>query len=351
MEQEQGQNIILSEMPKSRYAYIADGLPFEDIDPECLENKDINGMVQTLWDDISVMESYAIVVNRFSENYRIVSRELENMLRKMGSLLITQAVLQQQGYQIITPEDLSVGSLSFLVNYHFNKAHAAAHGTQMVNPRFYTAMLAQEVRWISLQQRLGATEEKIREIREGKTLIRKQDRKASEPVKKAGSGDSTGDVKASAPAALPVINDLLPDNDQKAGIRKQETSARTDASRGVTEETPSALLPEPAETAEVRNDVPREPEAGEDEEKMMRDILLQAAIFMGDRESYEWIAAADGGGLRSAWEYFMEKETENGCPILNMIRKRDDEPDDPPPDEDLSIPLDEAFVRQPAYCL
>ncbi len=357
MENRTEQNGIMKKMPETRYEYKYDGLPFEEIDPDCAELKDFNRISKDLLNDLDRMESYGYKINRFSDYYRTVSRGLENLVRKLGSVLITAAVLEQQGTQVIIPEELTLGRLYFIANYHFNKSHAAVRGTQMYNPKFYIAMLAQEVRWASLLERLDATEQKIKDIREGKTVITKKDRKPAKPAGKPGADSTPASVSASGPSALPVISEFLPDDGQKQETKPQK-SIISELAEPVSEETEEifrSVMQEMAQadgrTADAEAAGEAETGTGEVSEKMMRDTLMGAAVITGNRELYELAAAAGSEELRSVWDDFIRIEAQYGYPTLTAMRKVEESMYDPPPDEDQPLPLDEALEMEPAYCL
>ena len=205
---------MMTEMPSSRFDYEPDGLPKEGLDPAFCVPADYDRMIGILYEDMMTLADHAVTANRYSERYLSLSRDLETLIRKLGGMLITRAVLERQGETVKCPEGLTIPQLVFTASYNFNKAHAAVQGTQMRNLRFYLAMLQQETRWASLICRLNATEEKIRLIREGKLEVRlvpeeaeaaKQDRGS----RKNGEQDENRTVRAARPAALPLEKEML----------------------------------------------------------------------------------------------------------------------------------------------
>ncbi len=205
---------MMTEMPESRHEYKPDGLPFEGLDPAFCVPVDFDRIVGILWEDLKTLEGFAISANRYSEKYLSYSRELETLMRKVGSLLVTQAVLEQQGHAVSSPKGLTVGELKWTAGYHFNKTHSAVKGTQNANIRFYIAMLQQETRWAGLIGRLNATEEKIRLIREGKLEVRLVPEQAEDDnpkgtSRKTAEREENASVKAALPAALPMDKDVL----------------------------------------------------------------------------------------------------------------------------------------------
>ncbi len=347
MEKQTKINTDTDNMPEIHYYRKTDRLPFEELDPDYYSPKDITQIISTLYKDLVYMEQYAIKINRFSDDYRTVSRGLEGVLRKMGSLLITKAVLEQQGCQVPVPEDLTLGRLYLTANYHFSKTHAAIISIQLQNPKLYLALVAQEIRWATLLERLDATEQKINDIREGKVTVRKKDRKpasAGNPV----ADSSSVSVSTSGPSALPVVNELLPDDGQKQETKPQK-SIISELAEPVSEETEEIFRSVMQEMTEAGTAGKPETDTGEVSEQMMRDTLMGAGVITGNRELYELAAAAGSKELRSVWDDFIRIEAQYGYPTLTAMRKVEESLYDPPPDEEDAIPLDGARIPEPAY--
>ena len=246
---------MMKEMPKNRCHFKPEGLPLETWDPAFCTPVDFEKILNTLWYDLKKLDTHAVVANRYSEKYLSLSRELEALIRKMGSFCLTKAVLEQQGHSISGPKELTIPELESVVGYHFNKAHAAVDGTELRNIRFYLAMLSQETRWGSLLCRLKATEDKIRLIREGKLEVRvlpeteavtpKQNRKHAQE-----KSDEKLSVKASMPASLPLQKDLVR---AEAGA-DVKVAAPAKAEKAAVEETKKAA----AGAVEKKNEVSAE---------------------------------------------------------------------------------------------
>ncbi len=359
MEKQMNQNPNMGYKSEIHYYRKTDRLPFEEMDPDLYTPKDISRIIGTLYKDLCYMEQYAIKINRFSDDYRTVSRGLEGVLRKMGSLLITKAVFEQQGYQIPVPEDLTLSRLYLTANYHFNKAHAAITAIHLQNPKLYLALVAQEIRWATLLERLDATEQKIQDIREGKTVIRKKDKKAAKPADKSGKDISSVSVNASGPSALPIVNELLPDDSRKkeTDTRKSIISVLAEPISEETEEIFRSVMEEMTEPNGGAADTEKKdigtPEtvSGDVSEKMMRDTLMGAAVITGNRELYEMIAAAGSPELRSVWDDFIRFESQNGYPVLTAMQEAAEGRYDPPPDENEPIQLDKVWIPEPTYCV
>ena len=249
---------MMTEMPESRCHYESDGLPLEAFDPAFHTLVDLEKILHTLWHDLHDLNNYATITNRYSENYLSLSRELENLTRKAGSLCLTREVLKQQGCFVSCPDVLNIPTLTTIAGYHFNKAHAAVSGTGMRNIRFYLGMLGQETRWASLLCRLKATADKIRLIREGKLEVRVLPEKEADTQKQnrkhiQKKSDEKASVKAAMPASLPLQKDLVR---AEAGADVQIT-APAKAEKAAAEEAKQDALKTP-EISEVKDEVSAE---------------------------------------------------------------------------------------------
>lgn len=246
---------MMKEMPKNRCHFKPEGLPLETWDPAFCTPVDFEKILNTLWYDLKKLDTHAVVANRYSEKYLSLSRELEALIRKMGSFCLTKAVLEQQGHSISGPKELTIPELESVVGYHFNKAHAAVDGTELRNIRFYLAMLSQETRWGSLLCRLKATEDKIRLIRDGKLEVRVLPESDTDTPKQNKNRsqekcDEKTFVKAALPASLPLQKDLVR---AEAGADVQ-IAAPAKAEKAVSEEAKQTA----PETVEKKDEVSAE---------------------------------------------------------------------------------------------
>ena len=286
---------MMAVMPEHRHDYKPEGLPLEEFDPFFCAPVDLEKVIATLWEDLKMLDGHAITANRFSEKYLAISRCLETLVSRAGSLFITAAAMEQQGTEIRCPKGASIGRLYDISAYHFNKAHAAVSGTQMCNPRFYIGMLLQETRWAVLLGRLHATEEKIRLIREGKAKVR-----AAAPdrrEKNAGTANAApadpGIAPLRNPAALPVRKDMLSGQGAFAPKVRAEDAAQTAVPAD------PAPVPEAEETAALFRD--------EEEKEDIRDFLLCDAADRADAETFDRISRADDPALAAMWNAYLAK--------------------------------------------
>ena len=121
-----------------------------------------------LWKDTQIIFSHACRENRFSENYLKYCAQLEKNIKRVGSLCLTKAVLEQTGESFPKLEDMTIRELAGMTACHLRKCHAALEGLYWDNDLLGMTYLNWEFRWFDLAKRLNATEVKIKKIREGK---------------------------------------------------------------------------------------------------------------------------------------------------------------------------------------
>ncbi|MBR6089640.1 MAG: hypothetical protein IKP86_06880 [Anaerolineaceae bacterium] len=121
-------------------------------------------------EDLQRLYFHAGTANRFSEKYLKYMVQLEQFIKQAGSCCLTKSVLEQKGLSFPQLEDLNIMDLVRMVSFHIRKCHAAIDGLYRDNSKLGSVYLQWELRWISLGERLKATDMKIRRIREGKII-------------------------------------------------------------------------------------------------------------------------------------------------------------------------------------
>ena len=213
------------ELPKSRYDFVGEALPREQITDFSSDPISFEEMASAVFTDIKQLEGLAVVKNRFSEGYLDISRRLEKGIAELASCAITKTVFEQKGYRFASLEKLTIPFLYSMLSFHFRKCHAAVRGYAFKNEQAWMQMLEMEMRWYNLAKRLKATDDKIKLIREGKlntdsiinklhadaarekTASSKKEEKTAAP-KKA----ETNEPKALPPAqsaAFPMMGEFL----------------------------------------------------------------------------------------------------------------------------------------------
>ena len=209
----------------------AEELPFENLDEFSTSPLDFEQTALLLWNDTQIIYQHACIENRFSENYLKYCNQLEKNIKRVGSLCLSKAVLEQNGQQFPQLSSMTIPELSGMVSFHLQKCHAALEGLYWDNNYLGMSYLSWEFRWFDLDKRLNATEAKIKKIHAGE--IRYEEGSNGDcPVKGqsplAGT-DSCGDspMKGQAPS-LRINANALPLDGSMAGhlVRAAKKQAR-----------------------------------------------------------------------------------------------------------------------------
>ena len=161
----------VGEFPVSRRKIIDDRLPREN--PELFSEDPLTfeEMTIALWEDVVTGYCFSKVLNRFSEKYLISSRNTAKGISKLASCCLTKAVLEKKGFVFPDLARLNIEELYKMVSSNFRKCHAAIAGTQNNNYQMWSQLMEMEFIWYALAERLKATEDKIRNIRDGKINV------------------------------------------------------------------------------------------------------------------------------------------------------------------------------------
>ncbi len=161
-----------------------------------------------LWGDTQKVYVNACTANRFSENYLMFCDQLEKNIKQLGSYCLTKAVLEQNGMSFPSLSKMTIRELAGMVGFHLRKAHAALEGIYRDNNILGMTYLNWEFRWAGLDNRLRATEVKIRAIKEGKINTESMLKKAETFKGEPGINDKApSDTAKSLPShanALPI---------------------------------------------------------------------------------------------------------------------------------------------------
>ena len=161
-------------------------LPFEALDEFSSSPLEFEQTALLLWNDTRIIYDHARIENRFSENYLKYCAQLERNIKRVGSLCLTKAVLEQNGQNFPRLEEMNIRELSGMTAYHLRKCHAALEGLYWDNNLLGMTYLNWEFRWFDLSKRLNATEIKIQKIREGKIsyipMLEQEQALRNEPV-------------------------------------------------------------------------------------------------------------------------------------------------------------------------
>ena len=161
----------VGEFPFSRINNVPEHLPLEDPDLFSEDPLDFEESAAMLREDVLEIYHYTMFLNRFSNKFQQVSRALAKGIAKLASCCVTKTVLETKGFRFPKLDDLEIEGLYRCVSFNFRKCHAAVKGTKNNNYLMWSQLVDIEFGWHTLSERLKATEEKIRKIREGKISV------------------------------------------------------------------------------------------------------------------------------------------------------------------------------------
>ena len=292
-----------------------------------------------LWEDTLKIYDHACIENRFSENYLKYCAQLEKNIKEAGSLCLTKAVLEKNGYDFPELESMTVKELVGMVSFHLLKCHAALDGLYKDNDLLGLTYLNWEFRWFGLGNRLKATEVKIQKIRDGEikadSLLRQTQTFKDEP---------RTNLAPSEPQSLRMNAYALPFNGSiaRAMLRNEAEEERIKARERREEErwerelmsmgfapkpfpamSHKQLLKELMEdrvkagqaesepAPEAPAEAPKEElQPGELTEEEARQLLIERALDQGDPETAAAIRKEDPVTFYERWLRYVE-ETEN----------------------------------------
>ena len=146
----------------------SEGLPAESFEDFSEMPLTFEEMTAGMRDDLEQVYTLTGTVNRYSADYPVLCRQLERMIKRVGSCCVTKAVLEQEGFEFPRLKDLDLKDLYCMVSFNFRKTRTAYHDSERLKGCADMGLLEQECRLVDLAERLQATEEKIRLIRDGK---------------------------------------------------------------------------------------------------------------------------------------------------------------------------------------
>ena len=240
-----------------------DGYPFEPVDSFSLDPigfKESSRMLLREADDVFRMTRF---LNRQSPSYMQACRNLEKLVRQLGSCCVTWAAMQQAGKQIPALQNLSISRLGKMVSFNMRKCHAGYMEAR--NEGIYLRDLSEMVcSWNSLLKRLDSTETRIRAILEGR-----------EKVDLTLAGPQT-------PADIHPVND---DREKPAMPLREKAASFPVDKAALCRETETSAEPEAelCEAGPVSVEIPCA-EISEDDDPVTMEELLSGMFRMRDRK-------------------------------------------------------------------
>ena len=207
-----------------------DGLPAESFENFSEAPLTFEEMAAGMRADLEKVYTLTGNMNRYSADYPTVCRQLERMIRRVGSCCVTKAVLEQKGFEFKSLDNLNVKDLYCMVSFNFRKTRTAYHDSERMKDCADMGLLELECRWVDLAEQLKATEEKIRLIRTGKLnadrMLERADLfKGEQPYQPRSSNVRAFPEKG---RALPVIGSVAR---QMIAERRAEKKAREEMTK------------------------------------------------------------------------------------------------------------------------
>ena len=158
----------LTEAERKKPLVLKDFLAFEDTGNFDCSPLGFEETAASLRQDLDELMYFCSVLNRYSLDYLEHCAKLEEAIKRMASLCVTLAALEQMGLSFIHLNGLKLETLIEMVSYHFRKCHAAVQGAKHDDMIYAQRAFMMECHWAGLLQRLDATDKRINLIREGK---------------------------------------------------------------------------------------------------------------------------------------------------------------------------------------
>ena len=270
-----------------------------------------------LWEDTQLTYQHACLSNRFSEEYLKLCGRLEKSIKQVGSMCVTKAVLEQEGFVFSGLEAMNINELIGMVSFHLRKCHAAFRTIYRENNFLGMSYLNWEFRWVELGSRLKSTGVKIQNIAAGSVNIDSILRR--EAVTSRSEGTKTASVQDRRPlpvnpAALPVegslVRQMLREQREAEKREKEYEKQLCDLYKiwGKKPEIPPELVGmvkvEPNFPMSVEKDGKRRTEFLEAEEA--RKVLMEDAETRGDQQALSEIPTENADQLGSRWIDYLE---------------------------------------------
>ncbi len=270
-----------------------------------------------LWEDTQLTYQHACLSNRFSEEYLKLCGRLEKNIKQVGSMCVTKAVLEQEGFVFSGLEAMNINDLIGMVSFHLRKCHAAFRTIYRENNFLGMSYLNWEFRWVELGSRLKSTGVKIQNIAAGSVKI--DSILQREAVTSRSDDTKSASVQAPHPlpvnpAALPVdgslVRQMLREKREAEKCEKEYEKQLRDLYKiwGKKPETSLELMGmvkvEPNFPMSVETNGIRRTEFLEAEEA--RKVLMEDAETRGDQQALSEIPTENADQLGSRWLDYLE---------------------------------------------
>ena len=286
------------------------GFPFEPSD--CFGTTTLGFLETAMKMQTQALETFRMLtnINRHSPLFYKMSSELEKLIGQLGSVCITQAVIEQrEGQTFPTLEKLTIEWLREKVAFNFRKCYAS-YMESMSYVRFNQTALSLSTRWAALDRRLLATQEKIEKIKAG--LIKVDVSEIKDTAKAPADPEAEQNSREKKDTALPTEGRAL--SVDKAAVREWDQQKPTETV-SATEETdiqkedtselpveaePNPEIPEECKAADPAFDEPDMEEAQPAEEITLKEndseelpsvseeLVRQMSEYLTQQEFLKW---------------------------------------------------------------
>jgi hypothetical protein len=310
MEQQKNAARYLTE--KDEYGY-----PYEPF--ECFSTEPLGFLETAMKLQVEARETFRFAsrYNRHSPLFYQAAGKMEKLLGRLGSVCITAAAMDQQGeLPAGFLDELTIGWLRGITAYIFRKNYASF--TESVSVMLYNdEALGLSIRYAALDKRLQATDEKIKQIREGKVKVGLTEKDKTRDAQPA-SGEKPQDSEAENPAApLPQSGRAfaIDKNAVREALQQEPCEERelpTEAQAAEISEEPAAAVPGSG------NDLPEVNEADISDTRKAEDPgeYEETAALAEDEDAEE---EEDGEET-----YYDEDEENLPYPSEDMVRRMSD---------------------------
>ena len=161
----------MSELPESDKALDPNRLPDETLEEFSYDGLEFEEAAAQIWNHLTILHYHAGTYNRQSEWFPVACRQLEKIIRVAGSFCLTKTVLEAGGAEFPKLKTMNLPALYGLTSYYFRKCGKAFDDIYANAGLISIPMHNWELRWLALGERIKATEDKCRKIREGRIKI------------------------------------------------------------------------------------------------------------------------------------------------------------------------------------
>lgn len=258
------------------------GFPFEPFD--CFSTEPVTFLEKAMMLDSEAVDIFRQLreLNRHSPLFYQMSSDMEKIVSQLGSACITKAVIEQQGQNSESMNQLlnrlTIDHLREWAAFNLRKCFASYMESSSVL-RYNKTALNLSLRWSALDKRLLATAERIEKIKSGEIKVDLTDK--AEELKKSVVPEKQTEKAEKHAAPLRDSGSALPVD--KAAVRDSIDAAPAESITAKSEET----LPESAAESITTEVIPTPAEAGIQHEPDELEEDSDESYLFGENEYSE----------------------------------------------------------------